>query len=232
MSKPPVPTALYRLFGDEDVLLYIGIAEIFGRRWHQHAQSQPWWGEVRRQAIDWHATREEAEAAETAAIKAEKPKYNIIHAEPPRRRRSAKPVPAAEPSVRTGRQWRPGRPVVLDLPLGEFLITAEDIRRCDPALPGSEEAAMGVYLDLWRRRACLARAIGQTLADLTWADENLSEDVKSRLSSTPAEMRARLLNVFYGTCRCCGGEPDAGMNCRECGAIGPEFGAAEQSAAA
>jgi excisionase family DNA binding protein len=73
------PTALYRLFGDDDALLYIGVAKTFGVRWHQHEQSQPWWPEVRRQTIDWHPDREDAEDAERAAIKAERPKYNVVH---------------------------------------------------------------------------------------------------------------------------------------------------------
>lgn len=73
------PTALYRLFGDDDVLLYIGVAKTFGVRWHQHTQSQPWWPEVRRQTIDWHPSRAAAEDAERAAIKAERPKYNVVH---------------------------------------------------------------------------------------------------------------------------------------------------------
>lgn len=76
------PTALYRLFGDEDVLLYIGISKSFGPRWHHHAHAQPWWHEVRRQGIEWHESRGAADAAEKAAIKAEHPKYNVIHAKP------------------------------------------------------------------------------------------------------------------------------------------------------
>ena len=38
----PDPTALYRLFGDADLLLYIGISDDFGRRWKEHAKTQPW----------------------------------------------------------------------------------------------------------------------------------------------------------------------------------------------
>jgi hypothetical protein len=74
-----VPTAVYRLFGGDDLLLYIGVAKYFGRRWHQHAQAQPWWPEVRRQAVDWYPSRAEALAAETSAIKAEFPRYNVAH---------------------------------------------------------------------------------------------------------------------------------------------------------
>jgi predicted GIY-YIG superfamily endonuclease len=73
-------TALYRLFAAGDVLLYIGIAKRFGRRWEQHARSQPWWPEVVRQTVDWYPDREAAEDAEKAAIKAENPRHNVMHA--------------------------------------------------------------------------------------------------------------------------------------------------------
>lgn len=84
MTETPERTALYRIYGDEDLLIYIGISKDFGRRWKEHAKRQSWWGEMRRLAVDeWFDSRPEAEAAETAAIKAEKPKYNKRHAVPP-----------------------------------------------------------------------------------------------------------------------------------------------------
>jgi predicted GIY-YIG superfamily endonuclease len=74
-------TAVYRIFGDASLLLYIGISDNFGRRWQQHARQQPWWDEHRQMTIDWHETRELAKTAETAAIKTEGPKFNVIHAD-------------------------------------------------------------------------------------------------------------------------------------------------------
>jgi predicted GIY-YIG superfamily endonuclease len=85
-------TALYRIWGDEGLLLYIGISNNFGTRWKEHAKRQPWWDEMRRLTADaWYDSRPEAEAAEEAAIKAEKPKYNKVHAVPAVR--SAQPRP-------------------------------------------------------------------------------------------------------------------------------------------
>ena len=78
-DQEQTPTALYRLFGDNDARVYIGVAKTFGVRWQRHAHSQPWWPEVRRQTIDWYPDRDSAEAAEAAAIKAERPKYNFMH---------------------------------------------------------------------------------------------------------------------------------------------------------
>lgn len=76
-------TALYRIWGDAGLLLYIGISNSFGRRWREHAKRQPWWDEMRRLTADeWFDHREDAEAAERTAIKAERPKYNKTHAVP------------------------------------------------------------------------------------------------------------------------------------------------------
>ena len=78
-TEAPVRTALYRIFGDANLLLYIGISKNFGTRWKQHTKVQPWWDEHRRMTVEWRDSRPEAEDAETAAIEAEYPKYNIIH---------------------------------------------------------------------------------------------------------------------------------------------------------
>ena len=45
-------TALYRIWGNADLLLYIGVSNSFGRRWAEHAKTQPWWDEKRRLTVD------------------------------------------------------------------------------------------------------------------------------------------------------------------------------------
>lgn len=80
MSEAPERTALYRIWGDEDLLLYIGISKDFGDRWKKHAKTQPWWDEMRRLTADeWFESRPEAENAEAAAIRVERPRYNVTH---------------------------------------------------------------------------------------------------------------------------------------------------------
>ena len=82
-------TALYRIWGDAGLLIYIGISDDFGRRWKEHARKQPWWDEMKRLTVDeCFDSREDAEAAEEAAIDAEYPKYNQTHSSTVRRRRS------------------------------------------------------------------------------------------------------------------------------------------------
>lgn len=71
-------TTLYRFFNADGVLLYVGITGVGGSRWGQHAAEKAWWCEVAHTTTEHFATREEAAAAELAAIKAELPRHNII----------------------------------------------------------------------------------------------------------------------------------------------------------
>lgn len=74
----PDRTAVYRIYDEADSLLYVGVASSFGRRWSQHSSKQEWWPMVHRQTVTWYGTREDAEAAETVAIRDEKPVYNVM----------------------------------------------------------------------------------------------------------------------------------------------------------
>jgi predicted GIY-YIG superfamily endonuclease/DNA-binding transcriptional ArsR family regulator len=74
-------TALYRLYDDQDRLLYIGIAKDPKRRWWQHARDsgETWWPDVARKQVQWFADRESAAEAEAAAIRSEGPPHNSQH---------------------------------------------------------------------------------------------------------------------------------------------------------
>jgi predicted GIY-YIG superfamily endonuclease len=67
------PTALYRLYGEDGQLLYVGITRAPGPRMTQHASVQPWWGEVARKTMVWYPTRAHACQAEASAIRKEHP---------------------------------------------------------------------------------------------------------------------------------------------------------------
>ena len=73
-------TALYRMFDADDVLLYVGISYVVPARMEWHARYQPWWPQVARRIVEWYGNRDLAEAAEKAAIRAEKPRHNVTHA--------------------------------------------------------------------------------------------------------------------------------------------------------
>lgn len=72
------PTALYRLYGDDDVLLYVGITHSPASRMSAHAVTQPWWPEVTRKTMVWYSDRTEAAKVEQTAIRAESPRHNTM----------------------------------------------------------------------------------------------------------------------------------------------------------
>lgn len=100
-NADPGRTALYRIRGEEDVLLYIGITNGVPFRWNSHQTVQPWWDELRSLTVEWHGTRAEAEEAEKAAIGAEQPKYNVTYLKPSggKGRREHPPVTQIEHGV-------------------------------------------------------------------------------------------------------------------------------------
>ncbi len=69
-------TALYRLFGAEGELLYVGITTTPEVRLKQHAFDKPWWGDVAESKVEWFPTRVDAERAEREAIRKDAPKWN------------------------------------------------------------------------------------------------------------------------------------------------------------
>lgn len=71
--------ALYRFYGGDGALLYVGITNNPSNRFTQHAHDKPWWHAVCRIEIETHPTREEVLEAERLAIQAEKPLHNKVH---------------------------------------------------------------------------------------------------------------------------------------------------------
>lgn len=71
-------TQLYRHYDADDNLLYIGISLSTMVRLSQHRSDSAWSERIVRVMIEHFATREEALAAEDAAIKAEKPLFNVM----------------------------------------------------------------------------------------------------------------------------------------------------------
>lgn len=86
MSSTNEPHVLYRLFDTSDNLLYIGITNDPELRWKQHGKVKNWWRQVATIRVEHFDSRDDALAAEKAAIKAEKPRWNVTHTEKPRQR--------------------------------------------------------------------------------------------------------------------------------------------------
>lgn len=78
------PTTLYRLFGVEDELLYVGVSANIGQRFENHASEKDWWSHVHHITVAHFPDRSDALAAEKMAIRDEGPLYN---GKPPRRDR-------------------------------------------------------------------------------------------------------------------------------------------------
>ncbi|TXS50159.1 GIY-YIG nuclease family protein [Streptomyces sp. t39] len=68
--------ALYRFYGATGELLYLGVTHDPKQRWAQHRRTQHWWLDVARTEVEWVGDRATAEAAELAALEAEKPRYD------------------------------------------------------------------------------------------------------------------------------------------------------------
>lgn len=79
---------LYRFWGKDGTLLYVGITFRPNARWKAHSKDKPWWSEVVTITLEFHPDRESVEAAEREAIRSERPKYNVVH------NRGAAPFPA------------------------------------------------------------------------------------------------------------------------------------------
>ncbi|MGH3584860.1 MAG: GIY-YIG nuclease family protein [Pseudonocardia sp.] len=69
-------TALYRIYSQDDALLYVGTTRHPRGRWKQHAKDKPWWPIAHYIDYKWLPTQAHAEALEQNAIAAECPPHN------------------------------------------------------------------------------------------------------------------------------------------------------------
>lgn len=69
--------ALYRFYGEDGKLLYIGITNDPGRRFAEHTKEKHWWTRIRNISVDWYKSRGAVLAAEKRAIGTESPLYNV-----------------------------------------------------------------------------------------------------------------------------------------------------------
>lgn len=71
-------TQLYRHFDSDGQLLYVGISINALNRYKEHASTE-WFPEVAKITVERYPNRKDAISAEVAAIKAEKPRFNVRH---------------------------------------------------------------------------------------------------------------------------------------------------------
>jgi hypothetical protein len=74
-------TALYRMYGADGGLLYVGVTRNIAHRFDQH-RDKPWWPLVARKTMAWYGSRADALVAEAHAIAVSDPLYNRRIPEP------------------------------------------------------------------------------------------------------------------------------------------------------
>ena len=98
--------ALYRFYGTDGELLYVGITMNPAARWESHRKQKPWWAEVVGMTVERCVDREAALLAEREAIIRERPAYNVVHsAIPNHHHRDDRTVTCAYCSRRMIRYW-------------------------------------------------------------------------------------------------------------------------------
>lgn len=68
---------LYRFYDDTDRLLYVGVTMNPPRRFRTHEGTKGWWAEVSHIALESYLERADVLSAEAAAIRNERPVYNV-----------------------------------------------------------------------------------------------------------------------------------------------------------
>lgn len=76
-AAPSRRAAVYRLFGADGTLLYIGSAYNPATRSRKHSDKD-WWSQVTRRTDEWHPNRWTAYTAEAKAITSEGPRHNVM----------------------------------------------------------------------------------------------------------------------------------------------------------
>jgi predicted GIY-YIG superfamily endonuclease len=104
---------LYRFYGTDDSLLYIGLTRNPAKRLEQHAGGKSWWTDVARIEFEHFSSLTELREAEREAIQTEKPAHNIRMNEASSKARPAR-VAAIEESA-------------IDCLVGRFFHTFSDL---------------------------------------------------------------------------------------------------------
>jgi predicted GIY-YIG superfamily endonuclease len=150
--------AVYRCYGDDGQLLYVGETGDLGTRFASHAQKL-WFTQVRGITLEWYLDELDALNAERRAIHVEHPKYNVVHRSAPLlepRRPPASRAPQRKPVTR-GSSGR----TVLTLEERAARLLDEDPELREPRMGGEIARRLGVSPATGRRlRAKLATRTG------------------------------------------------------------------------
>ncbi len=73
-----MPTTVYRLLGERNTYLYVGITSDIDKRLRSHAE-KTWWRDVRRIEVTEYPNREEASRVERQTIRDMEPLHNKVY---------------------------------------------------------------------------------------------------------------------------------------------------------
>jgi predicted GIY-YIG superfamily endonuclease len=130
--------AVYRCYGDDGQLLYVGETGDLGTRFASHAQKL-WFTQVRGITLEWYLDELDALNAERRAIHVEHPKYNVVH---------RNTVTPRSPAPRRRRHPRPAALTTLEQ---ASKLLAEDPRLGQPRMGGELARRLGVSPATGRR---------------------------------------------------------------------------------
>lgn len=83
VSKLAAPAILYRLFDEDEVLLYVGVTDDIIRRLKRHMKTQPWANRIAMVSVEDFDTRDIALEMEREVVVAERPLFNKQLQPPP-----------------------------------------------------------------------------------------------------------------------------------------------------
>lgn len=133
-------TTLYRFYDVDDRLLYVGIAMGVNARWAKHSKDKGWWTEVASARIEHLPSRDAALDAEWAAIRDERPIYNVVGNRGPHRRPNTKVVGVTMRMPEDLRRRAKANAARRGLGLYEYLAATID-REMDRESPATAESA-------------------------------------------------------------------------------------------
>lgn len=150
------PITLYRIFDEQDRLLYVGISLSVWQRISTHRQTKVWWRWARRVELEHFRSKREVEQAEVTAIKLERPLYNSTHND------SRKPVPKVEPLEWVISDVRPKSPEIYHIEMSMYGVDIETDGRAESpgeaiekAIKDSRDIVEQLHpeaVEEWRRR--------------------------------------------------------------------------------
>lgn len=120
------PCAVYRIYDASGELVYIGMGHEPDARVSAHRADKPWREHIATYEVTWHPNRADAFAAEAKLVKAERPRYNVVHTPTHRERslrhldgrrvRQPQPIDEAKPLLRVLGQALASTPRAQPLP--------------------------------------------------------------------------------------------------------------------